>query len=210
MKINLSKINLYRRQPLGAWAVAAFLAGTIAIGVSKLFSADESAAPKSDNFSPYVAEDGAISLPEDYRNKFQHLGTWADATKPDKPADELHIVYTRPEDIQAYRRDGKFPDGAVLVKEVTKASSDKLTTGQVSWDTGIKIWFVMVKESKGRFPNNPLYDKGWGWALFDAKDPKKQIAKSFDADCKGCHIPAMQDNWVYIRGYPILNPALRK
>src|SRR5256885_2216014 len=53
----LMKINLFRRQTLGAWAVVAFLAATIAIGVSNLFSADEPSAPKSDNFSPYVAED---------------------------------------------------------------------------------------------------------------------------------------------------------
>jgi hypothetical protein len=203
-------INLFRRQPMGAWAVAAFLAGMIAIGVSSLFSADEPPPPKSDSFSPYVAKDGAISLPADYRNKFEHLGTWAVSTKPDKPADELHIVYTRPEDIQAYRRDGKFPDGAVLVKEVTNASSDKLTTGQASWDTGIKIWFVMIKGPKERFPKNALWAKGWGWALFEAKDPKKNVATSFDATCKACHIPAKQDDWVYIRGYPILKPDLRK
>jgi hypothetical protein len=57
---------------------------------------------------------------------------------------------------------------------------------------------------------DPLYAKGWGWALFEAKDPKKNVATSFDASCKACHIPAQQDDWVYIRGYPILNPALRK
>src|SRR3954453_23545844 len=93
------KINLFGRQTFGAWAVAAFLAGTTAIGVSNLFPADEPAAPKADDFSPYVAKDGAISLPADYRNKFEHLGTWAVATKPDKPADKLHISYTRQENI---------------------------------------------------------------------------------------------------------------
>jgi hypothetical protein len=204
------KIDAFRRLTIGGWAAIAFLAGTIAIGLSNVFPADQPAVPKSDNFSPYVAEDGGISLPADYRNKFEHLGTWAVSTKPDKPADELHVVYTRPEDIQAYRRDGKFPDGAVLVKEVTNASSDKLTTGQASWDTGIKIWFVMVKDSKGRFPKNDLWAKGWGWALFEAKDPKRNVATSFDADCKACHVPAKQDDWVYVRGYPILKPALRK
>src|SRR5689334_7460354 len=46
----LMKINLFGRQTVGSWAVAAFLTGTIAIGVSNLFPADEPAAPKSDNF----------------------------------------------------------------------------------------------------------------------------------------------------------------
>jgi cytochrome c len=197
-------INVSRRQTTRGLAVAAFLAGTIAIGLSNLFPADEPPAPKSDAFSPYVTKDGGISLPVDYREKLMHLGTWAVATKPDKPVDELHIVYTRPEDVQAYRRDGKFPDGAVLVKEVATVDSAKLTTGQASWNTGIKIWFVMIKDSKGRFPKNELWAKGWGWALFEAKDPKKNVATSFDNDCKTCHIPAKQDDWVYIRGYPVL------
>jgi hypothetical protein len=158
-------------------------------------------------FSPYVTEEGGISLPTDYREKFLHLGTWAVATKPDKPVHELHDVYTRPEDMQAYRKDGKFPDGAVLVKEITNVGSDKMTTGQSTWAKDVKIWFVMVKDSKGRFSKNDLWGDGWGWALFEGKDPKKNVATNYKTDCLSCHVPAKKDDWVYIRGYPILaNP----
>jgi len=131
--------------------------------------ADDPPAPKADDFSPYVTKDGGITLPLDYREKFVHLGTYAVATKPDKPVDEMHNVYARPEDVQAYRRDGKFPDGAILVKDVTTVGSEQLTTGQSTWTKGIKIWFVMVKDSKGRFPKNDLWGDGWGWALWDGK-----------------------------------------
>ena len=93
------------------------------------------------------------------------------ATKPDQPLDEMHVVYARPEDVRAYRRDGKFPDGATLVKEVTRVGSEKLTTGQSHWATDIKLWFVMIKDAKGRFPGNDLWGDGWGWALFLAKEP---------------------------------------
>ena len=130
----------------------------------------------ADDFSPYVTKDGGISLPTDYREKFLHLGTYAVATKPDKPVDEMHNVYARPQDVQAYRRDGKFPDGAILVKDVTHVGSEKLTTGQSTWTKDIKIWFVMVTDSKGRFPKNDLWGDGWGWALFEAKDPKRNVA----------------------------------
>src|SRR6516225_4898859 len=108
--------NVSRRQTIGGLAVAALLAAMIILGWSHLSPADAPPAPKADDFSPYVTKDGGISLPLDYREKFLHLGSWAVATKPDKPVDEMHNVYARPEDIQAYRRDGKFPDGAVLVK----------------------------------------------------------------------------------------------
>jgi hypothetical protein len=133
-----------------------------------------------------------------------HLGTWAVASKPNQPVHEMHNVYARAEDVQAYRRDAKFPDGAVLIKEITTVGSDKLTTGQSTWSTNIKIWFVMVKDAKGRFPGNDLWGDGWGWALFEAKDPKLNVATDYKTDCLSCHVPAKKDDWIYIRGYPVL------
>jgi cytochrome c len=200
-------INAGRRKAINGLIVASLLAGIIAVGLSNAFPAVEPPVLKADDFSPYVTRDGAISLPADYRDKFQHLGTWAVATKQGKPVDELHGVYARPEDVQAYRRDGNFPDGAVLVKDITSVGSARLTAGQATWDAGVKIWFVMIKDSKGRFPKNDLWAEGWGWALFEAKDPKRNVATSFEADCKICHIPAKKDDWVYIRGYPVLAKA---
>jgi cytochrome c len=193
-----------RPHTIGGLLLAVSVAAMIGFSLSHLTFADDSPAPKADDFSPYVTRDGGISLPLDYREKFLHLGTWAVATKQGKPVDEMHNVYARPEDIQAYRRDGKFPDGAVLVKDVTRVGSDKLTTGQATWTAGIKIWFVMIKDAKGRFPKNDLWGNGWGWALYDAKDPKRNIATDYKTDCKVCHIPAKKDDWVYVRGYPVL------
>jgi len=201
-------INVSRRQRIGGLAVAALLAGLVAVGLSNLLPADEPPAPKAEGFSPYVTKSGGISLPADYREKFLHLGSWAVATKPDKPVDELHIVYTRLQDIEAYRRDGKFPDGAVLVKEITNVSADRMTTGESTWAKDIKVWFVMVKDSKARFPKNALWGDGWGWALFEAKDPKKNVATDYTTDCRTCHVPAKKDDWVYIRGYPILTKSI--
>ena len=161
----------------------------------------------ADHFSPYVSKDGGISRPTDYRDTFEYLGSYAVATKPDKPVDEMHVVYARPDDVRAYRRDGKFPDGAALVKEVTRVGSEKLTTGQSSWATDIKLWFVMIKDAKGRFPGNDLWGDGWGWALFLAKEPARNVATDYSTDCKLCHIPAKKDDWIYVRGYPALAKA---
>jgi hypothetical protein len=38
-------------------------------------------------------------------------------------------------------------------------------------DTDVKLWFVMVKDSKGSFPGNDLWGDGWGWSWFDAGNP---------------------------------------
>jgi hypothetical protein len=128
----------------GCLAAAALVAAANAAGALHPARSDAPPVREADNFSPYVTKDGGISRPTNYRETFLHLGSWAVATKPDKPVDEMHNVYARPEDVQAYRRDGKFPDGAVLVKDVTHVDSAKLTTGESHWSTDIKIWFVMM------------------------------------------------------------------
>ena len=187
-----------------ALAAVALLAEAIAPGASYPSRADDPPTRPADDFSPYVTKDGGISRPTDYRETFEHLGTYAVATKPNQPLDEMHVVYARPEDVRAHRRDGKFPDGATLVKEVTRVGSDKLTTGQSHWATDIKLWFVMIKDAKGRFPSNDLWGDGWGWALFLAKEPAHNVATDYSTDCRTCHIPAKKDDWVYVRGYPAL------
>ncbi|MDG3006489.1 cytochrome P460 family protein [Paludisphaera mucosa] len=196
-------IKAPRRLVAGCLTATAIVAATIASGAP---GPDDPPA-RAGEFSPYVAKDGAITRPTDYRDTFQYLGAYAVATKPGQPVDEMHVVYSRPEDVKAYRRDGKFPDGAVLVKEVDGIKSDRMTTGQAHWEDGVKLWFVMVKDARGRFPDNALWGDGWGWALFKADAPDRNVATDHEIDCKSCHVPARKDDWIYVRGYPSLTKA---
>ncbi len=196
--------NIPRRNTIGGILGAVLFVATVALGLTHSSLADGSSTSDASGFSPYVTKDGGISLPADYRERFLHLGTWAVAKKQDQPVFEEHSVYAPAKDVQAYRRDGKFPDGAVLVKEINNVGSDQLTTGQSSWSTNTKVWFVMVKDARGRFPGNGLWGDGWGWALFEAKDPKRNVATDYKSDCLPCHVPAKKDDWVYVRGYSLL------
>jgi hypothetical protein len=45
-------INVPRRQAIGGLAVAALLAGLVAVGLSNPLPADDPPAPKADDFSP--------------------------------------------------------------------------------------------------------------------------------------------------------------
>ena len=146
-------------------------------------------------------ESGTISLPQDYRGKWVHLGSWA-ITDEDAPA--FHDVYAEPEAVEAYRKSGVFPDGASLVKEIRAAQSDTLTTGEALWAGEIQMWFVMVKGSKGRFKGNKNWGDGWGWALFKAADPRKNTSSNYKVDCIGCHTPVKKTDWIYTYGYPTL------
>src|SRR5262245_59434596 len=125
----------------GCLAAMALIAATIALGSS---GRDDPPARPAGNFSPYVTEDGGISRPTDYRDTFEYLGSYAVATKPDQPVDEMHVVYARPEDVRAYRRDGKFPDGATLGKEVTRVGSERRPTRQSRRPTDCKPRLVTI------------------------------------------------------------------
>jgi hypothetical protein len=76
-----------------------------------------------------------------------------------------------PGTIIAYRKDGRFPDGAVLVKEVYRAVTGQMTTGSVSHADSLRGWFVMMKDSRGHYAGNDLWSDGWGWSWFDAANP---------------------------------------
>jgi hypothetical protein len=161
-------------------------------------------AGKPGEFSPYVDDEGVIQLPADFRGRMVHLGSWF---VPEGDASGFHDVYTEKETVEAYRLTGEFPDGATLVKELRASNSGSFTTGQgVSYATsGLKQWFVMIKDSKNRFAGNPLWGEGWGWALYKPDDPSKNAATNFRADCLGCHVPAKDRDWVYTEAYPTLS-----
>ncbi len=171
--------------------------------ISLVWLSGSQAQEKMESFSPYVDAQGKISLPRDYRAKFTYLGAWAVPVEK-SPGQGFHDVFTQPESVEAYKKTGKFPDGTVLVKEIRKINSGKMTTGQAYWAGDIASWFVMIKNEKGRFKDNPNWGEGWGWGLFEAKDPGKNVSANFQKDCIECHVPAKTTDWVYIQGYPTL------
>jgi hypothetical protein len=157
--------------------------------------------PKTDQVADAA---GNLRVPDSYRSTYEFLGSWAVAADQGQGSKELHIVYASPGTTAAYRNDGKFPDSAVLVKEVHLAANKEMTTGTVSHADALKGWFVMVKDSKGLHADNKLWGNGWGWSWFDAADPSKTTSTDYRINCLSCHVPAQASDWVYVGGYPRL------
>jgi len=151
-----------------------------------------------------VDDKGNMHIPAGYQTTYQALGTWAVAADKGAGSKEMHVVYASPGTIAAYRKNGRYPDGTVLVKEVFKATTKPMTTGTVSSADTLAGWFLMVKDDVGRFPGNKLWGDGWGWAWFDAADPKKTTSTDYKKDCQACHVPAKESEWIYSDGYPPL------
>jgi len=179
------------------------LAGTC-IGFATILYLTIPTAIAEEGFSPYVDEQGNISLPNGFRTSMVHLGSWF---VPEGGASGFHDVYTEKQTVEAYRRTGKFPDGATLVKELRASNASDYSTGKnVSHATdGLKQWFVMIKDTSGRFADNPLWGDGWGWALYKPDEPGKNVAADYKKDCLGCHVPAKANDWVYSEAYPTLS-----
>ena len=148
-----------------------------------------------------VDANGNLHVPDDYRTIYQFLGSWAVAADQGKGSKELHDVYASPGTIAAYRRDGRFPDGAVHVKEVFEAATGGMTTGTVSHAQTLKGWFVMMKDDNNRHPSNKLWGDGWGWSWFNSDNPSKTTSTDFKIDCQPCHVPAKASDWIYVGGY---------
>lgn len=175
----------------------------VAISVAIMAGLTLSAVNADDSFSPYVDEHGKISFPEGFRTSMVHLGSWF---VPEGGASGFHDVYTEKASVEAFRKTGEFPDGATLVKELRASKAGSYTTGQnVSFATAdLKQWFVMIKNQKGRFADNPIWGDGWGWALYKPGDKSKNVATDYKTDCLGCHVPAKSNDWVYTEAYPTL------
>jgi hypothetical protein len=148
-----------------------------------------------------------LALPVDFRASMVHLGSWF---VPKGDASGFHDVYADRAAVNAFRKRGKWPDGAKIVKELRSSEAGTYTTGvgvQRATDS-VKQWFVMVKDSKGK-NKGPLWGSGWGWALYKPDRPTVNVAKNYRSDCLGCHIPAKSTDYIYIDAYPTLRAPAR-
>jgi Cytochrome P460 len=189
-------------------AVRVFTLGISGIGaivaIAALSSMQATAISSASQPTEGVDAEGNLHVPRDYQTTYQQLGSWAIAADEGRGSKELHVVLVSPGSIEAYRKDGQFPDGTVLVKEVFGTVTKDMTTGTVSHAEKLKGWFVMVKDGAAGHPGHALWGDGWGWSWFDAADPTKTTSTDYRLNCKSCHVPARTTDWIYVDGYPAL------
>ena len=178
------------------------IAGAAVVLAAAPFAAADGVAVSG--FDMAVSGSGDLKLPDvDFRAEWTMLGSWT-VNGGDDGAQGVHVVYTQPGVAAAYRETGEFPDGAVLIKELLSASTEDLTTGNVSYADDVEGWFLMVKDAANRYPGNALWGDGWGWGFFGADDPARLVTTDYVEECKSCHIPARATDWIYTRAYPVL------
>jgi hypothetical protein len=113
-----------------------------------LFASYQQVKPQANNsYNGFDLADktGDIRKPGDFRDHYQALGTY---TVLDPKGDQMHLTYASPGATEYYRKNGKFADGTVLVKEVFGTGHAQMTTGDAHWASGTKVWFVMIKDER--------------------------------------------------------------
>jgi len=151
---------------------------------------------------------GAPLTPEGLNDgKFNCNAAGMNCTKSNFP--EYHHVYIEQKNVDAYLKTGDFPEGTVIVKELTRVlnptfpdSSRKEPSGRGYFNGAYNGIDMSIKDSK-RFAKS----NGWGFFTFGHHPMpyEKTSAERPVAECAGCHIANVADtDMTYIKFYPLL------
>jgi hypothetical protein len=122
---------------------------------------------------------------------------------------EYHHVYVEQKNVDAYLKTGEFPEGTVIVKELTRVldptfpdSSRKEPSGRGYFNGEYNGIDLSIKDSK-RFAKT----NGWGFFTFGHHPlPYDKVAAEKPVtECAGCHIANVAaTDMTWIQFYPLL------
>ena len=151
---------------------------------------------------------GAPLTPEGLNNgKYNCDASGANCTRSNFP--EYHNVYIELKNVDAYLKTGEFPEGTVIVKELTRVlnptfpdSSRTEPSGRGYFNGAYNGIDITVKDSK-RFAKT----NNWGFFTFGHHPLPyaKAAAESPQTECAFCHQQFVsQTDMTWIQFYPIL------
>ena len=150
--------------------------------------------------------DGKLKRPVGYR-KWTYVGevvTPNDMNDGEASFPEFHSVYMDPQSFAAYEQTGKFPDGAVVVKELSSVGSNNASSGNGYFQGEFTGLEAAIKDSR-RFKDEP---GNWAYFSFGHKYPlKAEASKNAAAACNQCHQDSAKTDWVFTQYYPVLRAA---
>jgi hypothetical protein len=154
-------------------------------------------------------------LPKGYR-KWMFIGspvTPNGLNNGNAPFPEFHSVYIELENFRYYQQNGRFPEGTVIVKELShvqagKHSNESLDSapGRGYFPGALNGLDVMVKDST-RFSKT----NNWGFFSFGHHaEPYNATAKEDSAaECASCHVAHVaKTDMVWIQYYPLLTAKI--
>jgi hypothetical protein len=181
------------------------------VAVSSLPRHTSSVAADTQHSTAVFDSDGKLKLPTGYRRwVFVGAPLTPDGLNNGKAGfPEYHHVYVEEKNLDVYLKTGSFPEGTVIVKELTRVLNPTFPDGSRTEPSG-RGYFngefngmdVTVKDSK-RFANT----NGWGFFNFGHHPlPYAESAKEASAaECASCHAAFVaKTDMTWIQFYPML------
>jgi len=212
---------MQKKQYLVATLVGIALVGLVGASSYMLMARPAAAQPQKE--SPLVWNaDGTVQLPTGFRkwvfvgapltpealnNGKYNCDQPGGCTKSNFP--EYHHVYIEQKNVDAYLKRGEFPEGTVIVKELTRVLTPTFPDGSRTEPSG-RGYFngayngidMEVKDSKKYAKTN-----GWGYYTFGHHPLpyNKTSAERPVSECAGCHIANVaKTDMTWIQFYPLL------
>lgn len=130
-----------------------------------------------------------------------------DMNDGEAPFPEFHNVYINPTSWKEWKKTGRFPNGTVMVKELTSVGSKSATSGNGYFQGEFTGLEVSIKDHK-RYPSE---SKGWGYYSFGHSYPlAKEAAVREFVSCAQCHVNNAAEDMVFSQYYPPLRAAKSK
>jgi hypothetical protein len=160
---------------------------------------------------PAYTSGGQLMLPQGFRHwKFIGAMVTPNGLNGGKAGfPEFHNVYVEQANFDAYQKNGEFPEGTVIVKELTLVRNATYPDGSTDEASGRGFFEgelhgldVTVKDSKRFAKTNK-----WGFFNFGHHaQPYAETAKeSSKEECAGCHIAgAAKTDMTWVQFYPNL------
>ena len=133
------------------------------------------------------------------------------------PFPEHHMVYIDPVSWAHYKKTGKFREGTVIAKELTRVrapdgANKNGSTDEVSgtgYFMGEYSGLEITIKSKKLYPNEP---GNWAYYTFGHKpEPYNSTAKRQPAEaCNACHETSAAEDFVFTQFYPVFRAAKPK
>jgi hypothetical protein len=161
--------------------------------------------PPASRLLPRFTADGALEQPAGFRDWVlagASLGlSYAEPARDAGPG-LFHNVYIEPGALAAYRRDGGFPEGTILMMELFRAGQ-KAEPAKGGYYEAESVGVEAAVKDSARFEG--------GWAYFSFGDGRRPSARAFAGEaCAGCHRAHAATDNVFTQFYPALRrPAQR-
>lgn len=136
------------------------------------------------------ADEHEVPYPDGYRHWSHVKSMLIEPGHPlENPFQGIHHVYANDKAIQGYK-DGKFPDGSVLVFDLL----DYVEEGDTIQEGDRKLVGVMHKDAKKYAETG-----GWGFEGFTKSSETERLTNDGGVSCYVCHTPQEDHDYVYSR-----------